>query len=96
HIVCSFPAELKQNDYRELKVGVENNFLKESTGHLSFEIFNADKNISVDGWFLNVFPFQYFTATPKQSFNTKFPFTVPGDYKGKIKIVIKATCGTIS
>ncbi|MBN8835712.1 MAG: hypothetical protein J0I09_00485 [Sphingobacteriia bacterium] len=95
HIQCDFPAVLKQTEYKELKVSVGNSFTKESTGHLTFEIFNADKNISVDGWFLNVFPFQYFTATPQKTFTTTFPFTVPGEYKGNIRIVIKAICGNV-
>ncbi|HEX3025343.1 MAG TPA: hypothetical protein VHP12_09045 [Chitinophagaceae bacterium] len=90
---CNFPKQLKTGNKINLKVTVAHHLSKEQTGNVTLELFDAITNKSVDGWFLNIFPFQYFTSIAGENFNTSFPFTVPSNFNGKIKIVIKAVCG---
>jgi hypothetical protein len=91
-IHCNAPAFLKNGDKIELPVSITYQLKEEHTGTVSFELLNTETNTSVDGWFLNVFPLQYFASIKNKTFRTKFPITVPMDYKGKIKIMLKASC----
>jgi hypothetical protein len=92
-IHTQFPKTLHRNEALELKVAIINSLLKETTGTITLELFNTEKNTSVDGWFINIFPYQYFTATPNKTFSASFPITVPGTFKGKIRIAVTAICG---
>ena len=92
HIFCKFPAQLKSGAKIELPVQVRYNIHGEKTGTLSFEIINEADHQSADGWFINIFPFQYFTTIAKESYHTKFPFTVPSNFSGKIKLILRAAC----
>ncbi len=92
-IVAQVPAQMKKNQSIELKVAIKNTLLKEGTGNITLELFDTKKNTSVDGWFYNIYPFQYFTGTPSEVFSTKFPFAIPGNFTGKIRIAITAKCG---
>ena len=79
----------------KLKVQVKHQLTKEQTGHIEFAIYNAETKKSVDGWFLNFFPFQYFTTIKNEIFETEFPFTVPNDYKGKFTLELVAKVDSI-
>jgi len=92
-IVAQVPSQMKKNQSIELKVSIKNTLLKEGTGNITLELFDTKKNTSVDGWFYNIYPFQYFTGTPGDIFFTNFPFTIPGNFIGKIRIAITAKCG---
>ncbi len=91
-IHCIAPKYLHNGNKIELTVSITHQLKTENTGTVTLEIFNNITNTSVDGWFLNVFPLQYFTSINNKIFKTKFPVTVPMDYKGKIKMIIKASC----
>ena len=90
------PAKMFLGETIQLKVQVKHQLTKEQTGHLEFAIFNAETKKSVDGWFLNFFPFQYFTTISNEIFETEFPFTVPNDYKGKFSIELVAKVDSIT
>ena len=92
HILCKFPAQLKAGAKMELPVQIKYSIQGEKTGTLSFEIINEADHQSADGWFINIFPFQYFTTIAKENYHTSFPFTVPSNFSGKIKLVLKAEC----
>lgn len=92
-IIAKVPTLMKKNQSTELKVSIKNTLLKEGTGNIKLELFDTKKNTSVDGWFYNIYPFQYFTGTPRAIFSTKFPFTIPGNFTGKIRVAITASCG---
>ena len=79
----------------KLKVQVKHQLSKEQTGHLEFALYNTETKKSVDGWFLNFFPFQYFTTISNEIFETEFPFTVPNDYQGKFSIELVAKVDSI-
>ena len=89
------PAKMFLGETIQLKVQVKHQLTKEQTGHLEFAIFNAETKKSVDGWFLNFFPFQYFTTISNEIFETEFPFTVPNDYKGTFSIELVAKVNSI-
>ncbi len=84
------PTQMYLGESIKLKVHVKHQLTKEQTGHLQFAIFNTSTKKSVDGWFLNFFPFQYFTTILNEIFETEFPFTVPNDYKGKFSLELVA------
>ena len=91
-IHCNAPKILKNGDKIELPVSIKHQLATENTGTVTLELLNAANNTSVDGWFLNVFPLQYFTSIQHKTFTAEFPITVPMDYTGKIKLIIKASC----
>jgi hypothetical protein len=91
-IHCSFPQKINSGNKINLKVMITHQLEKEQTGNITFEITD-NNNKSVDGWFLNIFPFQYFTSTAKENFETTFPFTVPSNFSGTLKLILKASCG---
>jgi hypothetical protein len=89
------PTQMYLGESIKLKVQVKHQLTKEQTGTLQFAIYNAETKNSVDGWFLNFFPFQYFTTIKNENFETEFPFTVPNDYKGKFSLELVAKVDSI-
>jgi hypothetical protein len=89
------PSKMYIGESIKLKVQVKHQLTKEQTGHLEFALFNTETKKSVDGWFLNFFPFQYFTTISNEIFETEFPFTVPNDFKGKFSIELVAKVDSI-
>jgi len=71
------PRFMREGDNMEFSTKIVNLSDKEITGQISFELIDATSNTSVDGWFQNVFPSQYFTVEAGQSFAVKFPLQVP-------------------
>lgn len=74
----------------KLMASVRYKNIKEATGNLTFSLFNHNTQKSIDGWCINIFPFQYFTTIANQYFSVEFPFTVPADYEGSIDVLLKA------
>ena len=89
----SLSKQLNAGNKVDLNVTVSYNLPKEQTGNLTLELTDAGTKKSVDGWFLNIFPFQYFTSIKGEKFTTQFPFTVPADYHGKFIMTLTAICG---
>ena len=73
----NMPRFLRQGDRLEIVTKVVNLSETELTGQVQLELFDATTNQSVDGWFINSFPNQYFTAAAGQSEVVKFPIQVP-------------------
>jgi uncharacterized protein YfaS (alpha-2-macroglobulin family) len=71
------PRFLRQGDRMEFPVKIVNLSDKEFTGQAQLELIDATTNQSVDGWFMNTFPNQYFTVAAGQSEVVKFPIQVP-------------------
>lgn len=94
-IHVSTPAQMHQGEALKLKVQVKHQIEKEQTGHIQLYLYNAETKQSVDGWFLNFFPFQYFTTIANEVFETEFPFTVPFDFKGKFIVELVAKVDTL-
>jgi hypothetical protein len=89
-IICTTPKMLKAGASFQLRVIVKHQISTEKTGTLSLSLLNHQTGKSVDGWFLNIFPFQYFTTIKNENFEVEFPFTVPHEFKGDIDISLVA------
>ena len=89
------PAVLSLGQSIKLKVKVIHHFPQEKTGQLTLALINHITKKSVDGWFVNIFPFQYFTTIKNETFETEFPFTVPFDYLGNFDMEIVARVNEI-
>ncbi len=89
-INCVAPVKLKTGQSVKLKVQVIHNLKKEKTGTLVLSLINHQTQTSVDGWFLNIFPLQYFTTIKNENFEVEFPFTVPNDYSDSFDLVLVA------
>ncbi len=94
-IKAGAPNKLKLGQSFILKASVAHNFKVEKTGGLTCTLLNAKTHVPVDGWFINIFPFQYFTTILNTPFETEFSFTVPNDYKGNFEINLVATVDQI-
>ena len=95
HITAKPPASLKWGQSYQLKAKVSHNFTVEKTGGISCTLLNAKTHKPVDGWFINIFPFQYFTTIADTPFETEFSFTVPHQYKGAFEIILVAQADQI-
>lgn len=80
----------------KLKVRVKYETPSEQTGTITLSLFNKQNNNAVDGWFLNIFPFQYFTTLKGVFFETEFPFTIPNDFSGAFELAINAKAGSVA
>ena len=85
------PTKLKLGQSFILKTSVAHNFNIEKTGGITCTLVNGKTHVPVDGWFINIFPFQYFTTIANTPFETEFSFTVPHEYKGNFEINLVAT-----
>ena len=94
-IECAIPTVLSLVQSIKLKVKVRHNLVQEKTGQLTLALINHQTKKSVDGWFVNIFPFQYFTTIQNETFETEFPFTVPFDYIGNFDLEIVARVNEI-
>src|SRR4029078_6551668 len=56
------PRFLREGDRMEFSKKIINLTGKESTGQAQLELIDATTNQSIDGWFQNMFPNQYFTV----------------------------------
>ncbi|TMI82719.1 MAG: alpha-2-macroglobulin, partial [Bacteroidetes bacterium] len=71
------PRFLREGDRMELSAKIVNLTDKEFTGQAQLQLFDATTNQSIDGWFQNMFPNQYFTVAAGASEAVKFPIQVP-------------------
>ena len=61
-VKTSLPRFLREGDNLEIVAKIANLGDKELTGQCTLELLDATTGVSVDGWFQNSFPTQYFTA----------------------------------
>ena len=92
----NIPRFLREGDQMELSVKIANLTNKELTGTIALELIDATTQTSVDGWFQNVFPQQYFTAEAMQSSIAQFPIQVPFSYNKPLKYRIIARTNELS
>ena len=74
------PRFLREGDVMEFTAKISNTSNEELTGTATLELIDATTGNSVDGFFNNVFPFQYFTVAANQSMVVKFPIQVPMNF----------------
>jgi uncharacterized protein YfaS (alpha-2-macroglobulin family) len=87
------PRFLREGDMLSLPAKVTNLTDAEITGQVTLEIIDAETGYSVDGYFHNVFPVQYFTAAARQSTAVPFTLRVPGNFNKPVTFRISARAG---
>jgi hypothetical protein len=92
----NIPRFLREGDQMELSVKIANLTNKELTGTIVLELIDATTQTSVDGWFQNVFPQQYFTVEAGQSSIAQFPIQVPFSYNKPLTYRIIAKTNELS
>lgn len=90
------PRFLREGDNMELSSKIVNLSDKELTGQVSLELLDAATLTSVDGWFQNVFPTQYFTVEAGKSSLVTFPVQIPFNFNRPLTWRIKASTGALS
>lgn len=90
------PRFLREGDHIELISKIVNLSDQELTGQVTLELLDATTNTSVDGWFQNVFPSQYFTVEAGKSTIARFPIQVPFNFNRPLTWRIKAGTGLLS
>jgi uncharacterized protein YfaS (alpha-2-macroglobulin family) len=90
------PRFLREGDNMEFSTKIANLSDKEITGQVTLELLDASTNTSVDGWFQNVFPAQYFTVEAGKSFAVKFPIQIPFSFNRPLTWRIVAKAGEFS
>ncbi|MES2374411.1 MAG: alpha-2-macroglobulin family protein [Bacteroidota bacterium] len=90
------PRFMREGDNMEFSSKIVNLTDKEITGQVSLELVDPVTNNSIDGWFQNVFPSQFFTVEAGQSFAVKFPIQIPFGYNRPLSWRIKARAGEFS
>ena len=90
------PRFLREGDKMEFSTKIVNLTEKELTGIAELQLFDATSNESVGGWFMNMFPNQYFTVAAGQSVALKFPIEVPFHFDKALtwRIIAKAPLST--
>ncbi|MGN6164774.1 MAG: alpha-2-macroglobulin family protein, partial [Flavisolibacter sp.] len=90
------PRFLRQGDHMEFSTKIVNLSDSEITGQVQLELLDANTNQSVDGWFMNTFPNQYFTVAAGQSEVVQFPIQVPYQFNSALIWRVTARAGNLS
>src|SRR5215203_5743853 len=91
----NMPRFLREGDRLELAATIRNTSGKEQTGQVQLQLFDAVSNTSVDGWFHNIFPVQYFTIAPGKIEVIPFPVEVPYLFKKAMQWRVTAQAETL-
>lgn len=95
-VQANAPRFLREGDQMEFSGRITNLSDKELTGQVTLELVDATTGTSVDGWFQNVFPVQYFTAEAGQSTAIKFPIQIPFSFNKPLTWRLIARAGNFS
>jgi len=90
------PRFLREGDRMEFSAKIVNLSDKEVTGQADFQLLNASTMNSVDGWFKNISPSQYFKAAAGQSAVVKFSIEIPSNFNNAVAYRIVAKAGNVS
>lgn len=86
----NLPRFLRQGDRMEIPVKIVNISSEEITGQVELMLFDAGTSQSVDGWFMNSLPNQYFTVAAGSSEVVNFPIQVPVQFSNALTVRIIA------
>lgn len=89
------PRFLREGDRIDFSTKIVNLSSKELTGQVRLELIDPSTNQSVDGWFNNVMPNQYFTVPAGQSSPATFSLLIPYQYNRPLtyRVVAEAKGG---
>jgi uncharacterized protein YfaS (alpha-2-macroglobulin family) len=85
------PRFLREGDRMDFSGKIVNLTDKEVTGQVQLLLIDPTTNQSVDGWFRNMFPNQYFTVGAKQSVPVSFTVEIPYQYNKPVTYRLVAT-----
>ena len=87
------PRFLREGDHIYLSTKIVNLTDSEFTGQVELQLLDATTNQSVDGWFQNIQPNQYFTVAAKQSEPVTFSLQVPFQFNNPLtyRIIARTT-----
>lgn len=74
------PRFMREGDRMDFSGKIVNLSSKEITGQVALQLIDPTTNQSVDGWFRNVFPNQFFTVAAGQSIPVTFSLEIPYQY----------------
>lgn len=95
-VQANAPRFMREGDKMEFSAKVSNLSDQELSGQIILELIDASAGSSVDGWFQNVFPSQYFTVSAKQSSVVKFPIQIPFSFNRALTWRLVAKAGNYS
>lgn len=90
------PRFLREGDRMDFSGKIVNMTDKEITGQVELQFIDPTTHQSVDGWFRNMFPNQYFTAAAHQSVPVSFTIEVPFLYNRPVIYRLIARSDSIS
>jgi hypothetical protein len=89
------PRFVREGDRMDFSGKIVNLSPKELTGQVELQLIDPSTNQSVDGWFQNIFPNQYFTAPAGQSIPVSFSIEIPFKYNRPVAYRLIASSGTL-
>jgi hypothetical protein len=92
----NIPRFFREGDRMDLSAKLVNLTDKELSGQIELQLLDATNNQSVDGWFNNMFPNQYFTVAPGQSTAINFTIQPPFQFNKPVIIRFIARAGNVS
>lgn len=95
-VQANAPRFMREGDKMEFSAKVSNLSDQELSGQIMLELIDVSAGSSVDGWFQNVFPSQYFTVPAKQSSVVKFPIQIPFSFNRALTWRLVAKAGNYS
>lgn len=90
------PRFMREGDHMEFSTRIANTSSEELSGVVRLELLDATTNRSVDGWFQNIFPQQYFTAAAGESVVIRFPIEIPFSFNKPLTWRVIAKAGNYS
>ncbi|WP_165761227.1 alpha-2-macroglobulin family protein [Niastella koreensis] len=90
------PRFLREGDRMNFSGKIANLTDKELTGQVQLQLIDPTTNQSVDGWFHNVMPNQYFTVPAKQTVPVTFNMEIPYQYNKPVTYRLIAKAGDMS
>ncbi|NML22755.1 alpha-2-macroglobulin [Pseudoflavitalea sp. G-6-1-2] len=84
------PRFLREGDRIDFSAKIVNLSSKELTGQVKLQLIDPSTNQSVDGWFNNMMPNQYFTVAAGQSTPVSFTMLIPYQYNRPLSYRIVA------
>ncbi len=90
------PRFVREGDRMDFTTKIVNLTGKELTGQVQLQLIDPSTNQSVDGWFNNFFPNQYFTVPAGQSVPASFSIGIPFQYNKPVLYRLIARAGEVS
>lgn len=90
------PRFFREGDRMEFVAKIANVTDREMTGQVELQLIDPSTGTSVDGWFRNMFPNQYFTVPAQQSVAVNFAIEIPFQYNRPVAYKVIARSGNIS